>query len=351
MCQGFPAPRCSRHAWNLYTAAVAELDNADSQAATELAERKVRKAAQAFYMTPAGFAHLEEAIKNEKDVLKQDALYAELFAGKKRRRDSIFASRRIARENKQRLENVKNMRLLSIPVWSIAGQLNVEFLEAQGFTVEKTVDTVNKCFVLNVTDANGKSEKVLSLSNKHYLELGQIGKTFDKFDSIHPLASIADAFNSRGSNSPVDFDELTPSQKKSLTETVVSNLKNAGFSKVIFCNPSLGYSEIVNVEDVVKFYTLTYLTPKAGKTGTDNIPAKYVDEFVSQLQHSMVGTPQKVDTKTVVELEEQVLNPDELYVGSKFFLSHLKDNFYMVKKLGKVNKYNVRVMLNLVDSI
>ena len=347
MCQGFPAPRCSRHAWNMYTDAEAAVNNASTFEEKEVALRRLKKAEQAFFMTPAGFTWLEEEIKKTKNVLKKDALYAELFNGKKRRRDSIQWGKQIARQNKKRLDRVKEMKQLSIPLWSIAGQLNVEFLENKGFTVEHKIDTKNKVFILT-TDG----EKLLSLSNKHYVDLGVIGFTGDSFDDTHPLYSIVKTFNKRGSNVPVMFDELTNSQKKDLVETVVNKFVSEGFSKVIFCNPSLAYSEIVNVEDLEEFYDFTFLTPKTVKTGTDPIPDKDIPEFMGEAvkKYDIVGKPVKVEGKTIIELEKELDNPYDVYVGTKFIISHIKDGFYVVRKLGKVNKYNVRVLLTVKDS-
>lgn len=347
MCQGFPAPRCSRHAWNALTDAQAGLENAKTFAEIEIAERKVRKAEKAYFMTPAGFQYLEEKIKKEKNTLVKDKLYNQLFEGRKARRDNIILARRIARENRTRLEHVKNMRLLSIPLWSIAGQLNVEFLENKGLTVDKVVDVKNQCFVLNVTDSKGKTEKVLSIPSKYYVNLGFIGKSGESFDKEHTLGSILNGFISRGSNVPISFDELGVKSQETVLIYIVQAVKNEGFSKIIFCNPSVAYSEIINVDDLGEFFNITLLTPKNKKTGSDNIPARDMPEFVSKFNGSIVGEPVKVGEKTVIELEEQILNPDELYVGGKFYLSHLKDNFYMVKKLGKVNKHIIRAVISL----
>jgi hypothetical protein len=347
MCQGFPAPRCSRHAWNMYTDAEAAVNNAATFEEKEVAFRKLKKAEKAFFMTPAGFIWLEEKIKETKNVLKKDALYAELFNGKKRRRDSIQLGKQIARQNKLRLDRVKEMKQLSIPLWSIAGQLNVEFLEEKGFTVEHKIDTKNKIFMLNVD-----GEKLLSLSNKHYVDLGVIGFKDNSFDDNHPLYDIVKTFNKRGSNVPVDFDELTGKQKETLIKTVIEKFMNEGFSKVIFCNPSLAYSEVIHLEDVEKFYDFTFLTPKTSKTGTDPIPDKDVSEFMREAlkKYNIVGKPVKVEGKTMIELEHELDNPYDVYVGDKFIISHVKDGFYVVRKLGKVNKHFIRVLLTVKDS-
>lgn len=346
MCNGYPAPRCSRHALNLLNDAKTDLAEASTLAETELAERKLRNAEKVYYMTPAGFKFLEEKLKTETNNLLKDKYYAQLFEGKKARKEAILKARQIARENKTRLEKTKEMRMLSIPRWSIAGQLNIEYLQSRGIELEKTIDAKNKVFTLTY-GTEDDHHKVLSIPSKHYMSLGNIILENNKFDNNHVLGTIMNSFSSRGMNTPIDFDELTSNQKRIIWDFITQQLKDEGYDEVIVCNPSVAYSEILEVENLRNVFNLTLYTPQANKTGSDNLPKKEIDDFVNLYKDNIEALPSIVGNKIIVETKEFINNPSDLYVGNKYFLSHLKDNFYSVKKLGKISSYSVRCLLSL----
>mgnify|MGYP000193861089 CR=1 FL=1 len=347
MCNGFPAPRCSHHALNLLQDAQAELDEAVSLEATELAEIKVRNAEKVYYMTPAGFRYLEERIKTETNNLIRDRLYAQLYEGKKDRKDAILAAKRIARENKIRLEHTKEMRELSIPSWSIAGQLNMEYLQSKGLTFDHSVDVTKKAFFINY-GAEGEERTMLSISNKHYLALGDISKTGNTYNEPHDLAPIMNAFADRGSNAVIEFEELTYKQKNIVWEYITNMLEAQGVGELIVCNPSVGQTRVIELAQLKDNFTLTLYTPEAKKSGSDNLPAKELPDFVKAFgKDRMRAEPTKVGNKFIVETFMEIENPDDLYVGENYYLSHLKENFYVVKRLGKVSNYKLRCMLKL----
>lgn len=347
MCNGYPAPRCSRHALNLLNDAKTELEQASTLEETENAERKVRNAEKVYYMTPAGFKFLEEKLKTETNNLLRDKYYAQLFEGKKARKEAIVKARQIARENRKRLEKTKEMRMLSIPVWSIAGQLNLEYLESQNVSnLQKNIDTKNKTFTITYGEEDNM-HKVLSIPSKHFFSLGNIVFDNNKFDIKNPLGNIVNSFISRGYNMPIDFEELTYNQKNLVWDYVIQQLKNEGYTELIVCNPSVAYSEIMELDNIKNKFNITLYTPQQRKSGSDDIPQKELSDFLELFEGRLAAKPVTTGRKTIVETKEYIENPLELYVGDKYFLSHLKDNFYVVKKLGKINSYLMRCLITL----
>lgn len=345
MCNGFPAPRCSHHALNLLQDAQTELDEATTLEAREVAEHKVRHAEKQYYMTPAGFRFLEERIKVEQNNLIRDRLYAQLYEGKKDRKDAIRAAKRIARENKTRLEHTKEMRMLSIPTWSIAGQLNLEYLQDKGLVFEHTVDVSKKAFFIRYGEES-QEKTMLSIANKHYLSLGDISNFDGSFREPTALASIMNAFADRGSNAIIEFEELTYKQKETVWTYIYNMLEAQGIDEVIVCNPSVGQSRVLEASELENFFSLTLYTPEAKKSGSDNLPAKEVAEFIKVFgKDRMRSEPAKVGNKIIVETYMEIENPNDLYVGDKYYLSHLKENFYVIKRLGKISNYKLRCLL------
>lgn len=332
MCHGYPAPRCSRHALNLLEDARAELEGSVSWADKEQAERKLRKAEEAFYMTPAGFASLEERIETEPNPLVKDELFAKLVEGKNRRKEALRNAAHVKRVNKEQLTKAKEMRSTGLSSWVIASQLNIEFLEASGKEVSKEIDVKNKHFVLDVDGI-----KVLSISNKYSLDLGE-------YEPGHSLEPVLDVFKNRGYNAPINSEELTFQQKNIVWDYVLSVLKDKGIQELLVCDPRIGYSVSVPVDEAKNKFNLIVYTPNPMRTGTDNLPAKSVDDFVNSFNHSLVGLPERVDKQIIIETEE-TLDAESLYVGEKYYLTHLRDNFYSVKKLGNITGYTIRCVL------
>jgi len=344
MCNGYPAPRCSRHALNLLNDAKNELERSVNWGTKEKAERKLRKAEKVYYMTPAGFKFLEEEIKNASNPLVKDELFAKLMEGKKDRKEALLNASRVKRENKNQLIKAKEMRSTGLPNWVIASQLNAEFLESQDIVFEQTIDTKNKSFNF-ITDDN--EEKILSISNKYSLPLGEIETEGSKFVVTHSLGSIMNSYLSRGYNSPIDSDELTFNQKNTIWDFIKEYLKSKEFTALLVSDPRVGYSKPVDFNDLEEHFDLTLYTPNIIKTGTDNLPLKDLDDFLDSFGNvELVSAPTKVGEKIIIETTNAI-EGDNLYVGGKYYLTHLKDNFYAIKKLGSISAYTLRCVLTL----
>ncbi len=340
MCNGYPAPRCSRHALNLLNDARNELEKSSNWATEEKAQRKLKKAEKTFYMTPAGFKFLEEEIKNATNPLVKDELFAKLLEGKQDRKDALINANRVKRENKTKLLKAKEMRNAGLSSWVIAGQLNVESLEDKGLEPIVSINTKDKHFDIAVDD-----KKLLAIKNKYSLPLGDIPFDSNQFSSSHVLGNIMNAYSSRGYNSEISSEELTFSQKQTVLHFVKNEIIEKGYSEIIVSDPRIGYSQSISVNELEEHFDIILFTPNIIKTGTDNLPLKELTTFLATFGEAKLAAPAiRVENKTIIETIAP-LESAELYVGLKYFLTHLKDNFYVVKKLGNISSYTLRCVL------
>lgn len=358
MCNGYPSLRCSRHAKNLLTAAEQKLNDAVTWEDKEEANRVHERALKVFYTTPAGFKELEDKIASTTDELKKDKLYSLLLDGQRIRREAKMESLRIKRVNKEKIDRASLMRKTGLPWWVVACQFNVEFIEKEHNTKlvnnvgvndnETNVDTYSidlktQSFFITVHDEDGVETKYLSISNHHSQIIYDETKTFT---STKNILALTDYYKSRGENKPIEFSELLSKQKTTVLGAVKESFKRLEIDKIIVSDPKIGFSRIVELDDLQKYFDFTLYTPLSLHNGTDPLTDNYFEKFNAVYNNSLfVSEPQKVDKRYLVEAVDVLSKEQRNFDG--FTLVPLKDNVYEIKKSGHVRGRTVRCVLKL----
>lgn len=354
MCSGYPVIRCSGFAKIMLKRAEVKQEEAETFEEKELAGKLIRKAEDLLYTTPAGFTELEEKIAALPEGLEKDALWNRLIRGKQERRKTIVENNRLQRINASVIEKGAELSASNMPRWVVASQLALDEIERnKNCSISSegenfyTINKKNKNCVVALHDG----EKVLVAANKYSFPV----VVFNEDDEIWEksvtgkVISLVEEFAGRGVGEVIEEYELTSEQKEFVWEAVVQKFTENGLSSIMLCEPKNGVilGSTLDTGTLSNTFELVLHSPTFVRNGTDPLNNKSVKRFMELFDPNfLVSSVENINGKYIIETKNS-LTEGLMNVENEFILKHLQENFYEVKKLGRVRETRINVTLKV----